>query len=313
MQLERSLDMNQEAGCSRSDREALLRLWISQKNTICPYAPGFAYYFSETIAHAEDDALVEDLIFHLEAFFLQRNEYPNLERFIFLPSTEWRSHEEARSASCRLFWLLEVAMYRVANNQLAASSAAARRGAGIIECRQQGIKNPVLGAAGGIDVSRRLYCTGFYPAYDSKQFSRYAPVSCLVLVYESALVQKRERRPNIAQSIFDDVLYGNLQEGLRGRLSLSKKELLKEKWRWLWLVSKMHALVSSKDIAKPSGNVQTMLDQISLNDAEYIFGLAKHIVPNLVAIQKQTKKSVLDILKCAFDAPGLVASPRYLL
>lgn len=217
---------NELASSCFADRENAIRTWIARKESVCPYAPGLArfVYLSEIADMHRDHMLY--LAAELKAFYVSRAQGKRVGRWMLLPHTEWRSHEQAHEEAERIFWLLNAAYFHLLGDEEKSEQAMAGRLPGYNRGCKGDILNPVVGHLPEPDISavpgKSLFYSALSPLYRSKRFYRYSPSAIIPLVYASEFQALKRKHPHVTQNVTFEMACGGLYETFGDDLELDR-------------------------------------------------------------------------------------------
>lgn len=76
-------------------KELDIRTWIARKESVCPYAPGLAKFVHLPEMNSLSMEHVYYLAQELKSFYDAKENGKRVGRWMLMPHTEWKSHEEA--------------------------------------------------------------------------------------------------------------------------------------------------------------------------------------------------------------------------
>ncbi len=304
---------------SQVSREQVLRHWIANKESVCPYAPGVAYVtYLPRIQHVDIEH-VRFLAAELKAFYRARDEGQRVSRWILLPHAEWQGHGDGLEQATQLYWLL-LAAYHYLNDDVGKVRQAMRRRLGGVASGARGeICNPIVGKFarhhGGSPHYKSLFCTALAPTYRSRQFYRWAPTSCLVLVYAQDLLAKKTAHPKTMHHISLDMMRGNFEEIFGAGLDISREQLALELPLWRELIQ--YALqMHGHPVECSQGGISTIamnaFRSCSMDRLDALVWPHLDRLPVMLKIMQLKALRPAQILASHFSGTGLYVLPDYL-
>lgn len=309
---------------SFAQREQKTRLWIANKESVCPYAMGLARFvhLPEITAISLDN--VRYLAGELKSFYKDKQGAERVGRWILLPHREWTDHQDALAYSELMYWQLLAAYYYLNSDPRKMKQAMSRQFDGIALGDKGEICNPIVGkfarSNSTVPHFKSLFCTALGPTYRSKKFYRYMPSACIVMVYAQELMEKKDAHPKTMHHISLDMMLGNLAEVLGDDLAITRDELAKELPMWRVLIQNSLQLAGlagaacTSSVAQEGLSAQTMAKfrdcSSSLVDSLCYPRLAQ--LPVLQKIMSMKRVTPHQILKSHFSGAGLYTYPDYL-
>lgn len=325
MKLQSSLGQKEKLSTNEQPveiRERNIRTWLAERESVCPYAPGAAFYRHLPGSMETEQHWAAYFGRLLKTFYAQRSEGKIVERLILIPPTEWTSHDEARTYATDTFWHLTAGYYqqnRLRNkhsDRKSLQAALSRKLEGVDSHEGEGIRNPIVGQRTGAKTAKphykSLFCSVFSPLYQSRHHYRYAPSSVIVLVYAQALFEKRLKHPKVTERINLDMIYGNLLEAYRGELPFSQQDLYQEVPRWETLMFELYKYCHPDWRQRCQPEILEVLEGFSASQFNACF--MQHLIrlPVLRKLLAKGKVSPLALMKVAYTHAGLYAPPQYL-
>lgn len=303
--------------CPAQNRELMLRIWIANRESVCPYAPGVARYVHLPESFDTEREWATHLGSILKEFYAARVDGKRLERLILLPPTDWLSHEEALSYSRKAFWRISAGYYMQSmNGRKFALKALEESLDGIATCSEQGIRNPIIGRLSdqgkAIPHFKSMFLSAFSPVYANQGFFRYAPASALVLVNSKALFEKRRKHPKVITQIDEDMLFGNLLEATKGQIELEKKELVAESKVWETVLFNLYRSETPNWMSLAEPEISTTVGSLNTFNLNEAFSRLQFRLPVMTRICRSFGVSPCSVLKASYLHAGLYVAPFYL-
>lgn len=308
---------------SFTEREQNIRLWIANKESVCPYAPGLARF-----VHLPEmtDASMDNVRYlsnELKAFYKDKQGDERVGRWILLPHQEWADHTHALVDSERLYWHLLAAYFHLTDDPRRMKQALARNYEGIAKSDKNEICNPLIGKFPRTNSSvphfKSLFCAAHGPIYRSRTFYRWAPAACYALVYAQEFMEKKNNHQKTMHHISLDMVQGNLDEIFGEGLNITRDELAKELPHWRNLIQ--HAMrMDGKTTPTCSVTGQFTLSSsimstfrrcpTALIDSLCLSQLS--LLPVMQRIMRLKQAAPHQILYSHFAGTGLYVMPHYL-
>lgn len=309
-----------EGASYSAKKEEMLRMWIAQKESICPYAPGVAQYIHLPQELGSNRAWAAYYASVLKQFNKTKVKGKKLERLILIPPVEWTNHNEARTYAIANYWRLNAGYFlQTLNGRRQAASALAHLEHSAINQADAhahaDITNPVVGVQAPLGKAphpKALFCTTFSGLYHSNKYYRYAPCSAMVLVNVASLLEKRNKQAKVTKQIASDQLYGIVVEAMRGDESLLRYEALAvESKEWESLLFRLYVLRNPLWRRLPQPQISDVIGDFNHNEVDALFVRNLDRLPVLKALLCRTDHTPYKLLSACYPHTGLYAMPSY--
>jgi len=299
-----------------SAREQAIRVWIANKESVCPYAPGTARYEHLPAALSSENAWAMYFGKVLKSFYKERVKGKRVERLILLPPQEWATHQEARDYSTQMFWRVAAGYHsQTLTGKKYVRQILARESETIQSCDEQGVSNPVIGKHSAVEKGlphyKSMFFSSFSPLYHSNQFFRYAPSSALVLVSALALHKKREKNEQTMSKINDDILLGCVNEATRGKVELDASAIIAESKDWETILFQTYQQQAANWKNLPQPGLAQGVNQLQPELVNQTFSIYQDRLPVLNKVCSEIGSDPARFLKAIYLHAGLYVMPRY--
>lgn len=309
---------------SPTEKEKAVRTWISQKESVCPYAPGLARF----IHLPKIDALSMEHVYYLaqelQAFYDAKEKGKRVGRWMLMPCEEWTSHKEAHHYSERLFWLLNAAYYHLKKDKKSVRASLNQKLEGYNRGYKGDILNPIIGKLpdpkSDTVPPKSLFYSALSPLYNSKRFYRYSPHSLIPLVYASEFHELKLKHPSVTEKVAFEMAYGGLFEVFGDDLELDLTQFRKELPAWDSIIDRVAEIMRAASMGLSSrsrevkGCPESNLSYFRLSNPKLVdaffnkYGCKLNILDKLV---HETGVEPKEIISACFAGSGLYTVPNY--
>jgi len=320
----KTVEFQSSSSPDSAQREKEVRTWIARKESVCPYAPGLAQFVHLPEIKSLKMEHVHYLAQKLKAFYAAKENGKRVGRWMLMPHSEWKSHEEAHTYSERLFWLLNAAYFHLLGDKKSVHAALNKEIQGYDRGYKGEILNPIVGKLpnrnANIVPARSLFYTALSPLYNSKKFYRYSPHSLIPLVYASEFQELADKHPKVTESVTFEMAYGGLFESFGDELELNLEAFRQELPIWGAIIDRTAQIMraSPKGISShskevkgcPASNLSYFREcnpkLVNSFYSKYIGELT--ILSNIV---RRTRVNPKQVIGASFAGSGLYTIPDY--
>lgn len=321
---EASPDLRFKSESEKMQKELAIRTWISNKESVCPYAPGLARFIHLPEINSLSMAHVYYLAQELKSFYDAKENGKRVGRWMLLPHTEWESHEEAHSYSERIFWLLNAAYYHLVRDKKSVQASLKQELTGYNRGYKGEILNPIVGKLpkpnANVVPAKSLFYSALSPLYKSKRFYRYSPHSLMPLVYVSEFEELRIKHSKVTETVTFEMAHGGLFEIFGDDLELDLDDFRKELPVWGAIIDRTAEILraSSKGVSSLSAEVKgcpaSNLSYFRLSPESLTNQFYSKYVDSLSILNRlvrQTSVNPKQIICASFAGSGLYTIPDY--
>lgn len=324
MNANKKVEMESSSSSSPAQRERAVRAWIARKESICPYAPGLARFIHLPEIKSLKMEHVHYLAHELKAFYDAKENGKRVGRWMLMPHSEWKSHEEAHIYSERLFWLLNAAYFYLLKDKKSVQAALKQELQGYDRGHKGEILNPVVGNLPSRDVdvvpAKSLFFSALSPLYKSKQFYRYCPYSIMPLVYASEFQELKVKNPKVTETVAFEMACSGLFELFGDELEFDLDAFRLELPVWGAIIDRTAEIMRascrgvSSHAQEAKGCPASNLSYFRVCSPQQVSDFYSKYIGNLTVLKSivdRTNVNPKQIIGACFAGSGLYTIPDY--